>query len=201
MTSHQGGAHWLPCLPGSRAALTHATRARVPVVGPSSFPSLASFLFFPFFSFLFFLSFLLSFLPSPLCSDCTRSYVFYPQLPPSSFPILLQSTPRRFEPLRAEPNGFRVHLLSRSDTVSSACRCTYTLHSPINLSCFLLFCDTLEQDSRAVRESLFKEGTDREGWTMDRRARGEARTGAELWRLSVPAVGFIACLTAPVVSH
>ena len=61
VTSHQGGAHWLPCLPGSRAALTHATRARVPVVGPSSFPSLASFLFFPFFSFLFFLSFLHSF--------------------------------------------------------------------------------------------------------------------------------------------
>ena len=33
----------------------------------------------------------------------------------------LQSTPRGFEPLRAEPNGFRVHLLSRSDTVSTAC--------------------------------------------------------------------------------
>ena len=29
-----------------------------------------------------------------------------------------QTTPRGFEPLRAEPNGFRVHLLSRSDTVS-----------------------------------------------------------------------------------
>ncbi len=29
-----------------------------------------------------------------------------------------RSTPRGFEPLRAEPNGFRVHLLSRSDTVS-----------------------------------------------------------------------------------
>ena len=28
------------------------------------------------------------------------------------------STPRGFEPLRAEPNGFRVHLLSHSDTVS-----------------------------------------------------------------------------------
>ena len=27
-------------------------------------------------------------------------------------------TPRGFEPLRAEPNGFRVHLLSHSDTVS-----------------------------------------------------------------------------------
>ena len=29
-----------------------------------------------------------------------------------------EATPRGFEPLRAEPNGFRVHLLSRSDTVS-----------------------------------------------------------------------------------
>ena len=30
-----------------------------------------------------------------------------------------QTTPRGFEPLRAEPNGFLVHLLSHSDTVSS----------------------------------------------------------------------------------
>ena len=30
----------------------------------------------------------------------------------------MRATPRGFEPLRAEPNGFRVHLLSRSDTVS-----------------------------------------------------------------------------------
>ena len=29
-----------------------------------------------------------------------------------------KTTPRGFEPLRAEPNGFRVHLLNRSDTVS-----------------------------------------------------------------------------------
>ena len=29
-----------------------------------------------------------------------------------------KATPRGFEPLRAEPNGFRVHLLNRSDTVS-----------------------------------------------------------------------------------
>ena len=28
------------------------------------------------------------------------------------------TTPRGFEPLRAEPNGFLVHLLSHSDTVS-----------------------------------------------------------------------------------
>ena len=31
-----------------------------------------------------------------------------------------KATARGFEPLRAEPNGFRVHLLSRSDTLSSA---------------------------------------------------------------------------------
>ena len=30
------------------------------------------------------------------------------------------STPKGFEPLRAEPNGFLVHLLNHSDTVSSA---------------------------------------------------------------------------------
>ncbi len=36
----------------------------------------------------------------------------------------LQSTARGFEPLRAEPNGFRVHLLSRSDTLSLS---THTL--------------------------------------------------------------------------
>ena len=28
------------------------------------------------------------------------------------------TTPRGFEPLRAEPNGFQVHLLNRSDTLS-----------------------------------------------------------------------------------
>ena len=33
-------------------------------------------------------------------------------------PIFKKTTPRGFEPLRAEPNGFRVHLLNRSDTVS-----------------------------------------------------------------------------------
>ena len=32
--------------------------------------------------------------------------------------IKFKATPRGFEPLRAEPNGFRVHLLNRSDTVS-----------------------------------------------------------------------------------
>ena len=32
----------------------------------------------------------------------------------------INSTPRGFEPLRAEPAGFRVQLLSRSDTASSS---------------------------------------------------------------------------------
>ena len=32
----------------------------------------------------------------------------------------LKTTPRGFEPLRAEPNGFLVHLLNHSDTVSRA---------------------------------------------------------------------------------
>ena len=36
-------------------------------------------------------------------------------LPPGE---LWKATARGFEPLRAEPNGFRVHLLSRSDTLS-----------------------------------------------------------------------------------
>ena len=31
---------------------------------------------------------------------------------------LMIPTARGFEPLRAEPNGFRVHLLNRSDTLS-----------------------------------------------------------------------------------
>ena len=31
---------------------------------------------------------------------------------------LWKATARGFQPLRAEPNGFRVHLLNRSDTVS-----------------------------------------------------------------------------------
>ena len=30
----------------------------------------------------------------------------------------VKATARGFEPLRAEPNGFRVHLLNRSDTLS-----------------------------------------------------------------------------------
>ena len=37
------------------------------------------------------------------------------RLPAGAF---AKATPRGFEPLRAEPNGFRVHLLSHSDTVS-----------------------------------------------------------------------------------
>jgi hypothetical protein len=32
-----------------------------------------------------------------------------------------KATARGFEALRAEPNGFRAHLLNRSDTLSSVC--------------------------------------------------------------------------------
>ena len=37
-------------------------------------------------------------------------------------PRKMQTTSRGFEPLRADPNGFQDHLLSRSDTVSCATR-------------------------------------------------------------------------------
>ena len=37
-----------------------------------------------------------------------------------------ETTPRGFEPLRAEPNGYRVHLLNRSDTVSVTLKIPYT---------------------------------------------------------------------------
>ena len=37
-----------------------------------------------------------------------------------------EATPRGFEPLRAEPNGFPVHLLDHSDTVS----CHFGLKTP-----------------------------------------------------------------------
>ena len=45
-----------------------------------------------------------------LCSTSAVSWLHY----------VLTTTPRGFEPLRAEPNGFRVHPLSRSGTVSAA---------------------------------------------------------------------------------
>ena len=64
-------------------------------------------------SFLFFLPFLPSF-SSFFLHLCTHMHM-----------ILLTyrvcaSTPKGFEPLRAEPNGFLIHLLNHSDTVSSA---------------------------------------------------------------------------------
>ena len=42
-----------------------------------------------------------------------------------------QTTPRGFEPLRPEANGFRVHLLSHSDTVS----CHREAYGTLNLTC------------------------------------------------------------------
>ena len=47
------------------------------------------------------------------------------------------STPKGFEPLRAEPNGFLVHLLSHSDTVSSAGTCSPYLSSHRKAHTFL----------------------------------------------------------------
>ena len=45
----------------------------------------------------------------------------------------VNTTPRGFEPLRAEPNGFLVHLLSHSDTVSCAIRHSADLNCKILL--------------------------------------------------------------------
>ena len=50
-----------------------------------------------------------------------QTHVVTPSLHPRVTSCLAKvhhTTPRGFEPLRAEPNGFRVHLLNRSDTVS-----------------------------------------------------------------------------------
>jgi hypothetical protein len=50
-----------------------------------------------------------------------QTHVATPTLHPHGTSCLAKvhhTTPRGFEPLRAEPNGFRVHLLNRSDTVS-----------------------------------------------------------------------------------
>ena len=48
---------------------------------------------------------------------------------PQTHSSFQKATARGFEPLRAEPNAFRVHLLSRSDTVSIANDYAYTILS------------------------------------------------------------------------
>ena len=52
----------------------------------------------------------------------------------------LSPTARGFEPLRAEPNGFRVHLLSRSDTLSlrfrHCCHATRVVLSKVQVNSF-----------------------------------------------------------------
>ena len=45
---------------------------------------------------------------------------------PTANKMETKTTARGFEPLRAEPNGFRVHLLNRSDTVSVTLQMPYT---------------------------------------------------------------------------
>ena len=66
----------------------------------------------------------------PAVSAIKRQSVTMPQMLRLSVYPEWQSTPRGFEPLRAEPNGFRIHLLSRSDTVSSAALGTALLYFP-----------------------------------------------------------------------
>ena len=44
------------------------------------------------------------------------------------YSLCIASTARGFKPLRAEPNGFRVHLLSRSDTLSLRCGHGFPFH-------------------------------------------------------------------------
>ena len=47
----------------------------------------------------------------------------------------IKATPRGFEPLRAEPNGFLVHLLSHSDKVSyQSCNCLPHPHMAIRVA-------------------------------------------------------------------
>ena len=66
----------------------------------------------------------------------------------SSRVLRRRSTPRGFEPLRAEPNGFRVHLLSRSDTVS--CLRSAYVSAPPNLS---IICRPPPRPNRSCRQS------------------------------------------------
>jgi hypothetical protein len=42
-------------------------------------------------------------------------------------------TPRGFEPLRAEPNGFLVHLLNHSDTVSHVCSPAHCIFAAVHI--------------------------------------------------------------------
>ena len=51
-----------------------------------------------------------------LCKRASSVAVTYKPL--MLVPRVRLPTPMGFEPMRAEPNGFRVHLLNRSDTVS-----------------------------------------------------------------------------------
>ena len=83
------------------------------------------------------------------------------------------STPKGFEPLRAEPNGFLVHLLSHSDTVSSAGTCSPYLSSHRKAHTFLFTLKTkrkqmaisgfegvlqLDQQGKAFGSMEFKTG-------------------------------------------
>ena len=71
------------------------------------------------------------------------------QLLPPAQKVAGKSTARGFEPLRAEPNGFRVHLLNRSDTLScrSVCKRFFSLSEGA--------CGLLSSIRRAKNETPF----------------------------------------------
>ena len=113
-----------------------------------------------------------------------------------------QSTPRGFEPLRAETNGFLAHLLSRSDTVSSACtlaslllnifslRPSPTFHPPCSCHLHLLLDAFLASFpfGKILRDRLRARKADNL-WGM-----GRGKMGAVsqlLWLHSLPCLSFL----------
>ena len=79
----------------------------------------------------------------PIKSNCRYQLQLH-----SRYQRLAKPTPRGFEPLRAEPNGFRVHPLDRSGTVSaghcrdlvmvSVCNCCSCNQRPGQLAAMIL---------------------------------------------------------------
>ena len=69
----------------------------------------------------------------PLPSCRPRSYMLHTEVGKDGLPgwgsALREATPKGFEPLRAEPNGSRVHFLNHSDTVSIVCNQSTSVQS------------------------------------------------------------------------
>ena len=70
---------------------------------------------------------LLSFPMAPNWKISRRLQIAHRNCPHSAH--VTKTTARGFEPLRAEPNGFRVHLLNRSDTLSITACVTCSIHA------------------------------------------------------------------------